>query len=48
MVQLGPTADDGPFTPKKLALWAALLAAVGVLAFAAVRLMKAPAREPAD
>jgi hypothetical protein len=41
LVQLGPTADDGPFTPKKLALWAALLAAVGVLAFAAVRLMKA-------
>lgn len=41
VVKLAPTADGGPFSPKKLALWAALLLAVGVLAFAAVRLMRA-------
>ena len=47
VVKLAPTADDGPFSPKKLALWAALLAAVGVLGFAAMRLMVSPARESA-
>lgn len=47
VVKLAPIADGGPFSPKKLALWAALLLAVGVLAFAAVRLMKAPANQPA-
>jgi hypothetical protein len=48
VLSLASTATDGPFTPKKLALWAALLAATAVLAFAAARLMKAPAKEPAD
>jgi hypothetical protein len=48
LVNLAPTGDGGPFSPKKLALWAALLAAVGVLALAAVRLMKASATPPAD
>lgn len=47
-VQLALTGNDGPFTRKKLALWAALLAATAVLAFAAVRLMKASATQPAD
>lgn len=47
VVRLAPPADGGPFSPKKLALWAALLLAVGVLAFAAVRLMTASAKEPA-
>ncbi|MBS3930029.1 MAG: DUF3999 family protein [Sphingomonadales bacterium] len=46
VVKLAPTADDGPFAPKKMALWAALLLAVGVLAFAAVRLMKVSASPP--
>lgn len=46
VVKLAPPADGGPFSPKKMALWAALLLAVGVLAFAAVRLMKAPASPP--
>lgn len=40
LVNLAPHADGGPFSPKKLALWAALLAAVGVLAFAAMRLAR--------
>lgn len=46
VVKLAPAADGGPFSPKKLALWAALLLAVGVLAFAAVRLMKVSASPP--
>jgi len=46
-VVLSPPTKDGPYTPRKLALWAALLAAVGVLAFAAIRLMKASANPPA-
>ncbi|MBX9643079.1 MAG: DUF3999 domain-containing protein, partial [Novosphingobium sp.] len=46
VVKLAPPADGDPFSTKKLALWAALLLAVGVLAFAAVRLMKAPASSP--
>ncbi|MBA4162192.1 MAG: hypothetical protein C0515_08990, partial [Novosphingobium sp.] len=46
VVKLALPADGGPFSSKKLALWAALLLAVGVLAFAAVRLMKAPASPP--
>ncbi|MEY4952339.1 MAG: hypothetical protein RL299_763 [Pseudomonadota bacterium] len=40
LVKLAPTTDGGPFSPKKLALWAALLAAVGVLAFAALQLAR--------
>ncbi|MFO1254210.1 MAG: DUF3999 family protein [Sphingomonadaceae bacterium] len=48
VVKLAPTGNDGPFTPRKLALWAALLAAVAVLAFAAVRLIKAPVSQPTD
>lgn len=50
VVGLAPPGDDGPFTPKKLALWAALLLAVGVLAFAAIRLARntdpAPSGDP--
>lgn len=48
ILSIAPTADDGPFSPKKLALWAALLAAVGVLGFAAMRLMASSARVPTD
>jgi len=46
VLSIAPLGDGGPFSPRKIALWAALLAAVGVLAFAAVRLMKAPATPP--
>jgi hypothetical protein len=47
VLSIAPAGDGGPFSPRKLALWAALLLAVGVLAFAAVRLMTASAKEPA-
>lgn len=54
-VSAGPAAplnisasSDGLFSLRKLALWAALLAAVGVLGFAAWRLMRQSAIKPAD
>ena len=54
-VSAGPAAplnisasSDGSFSPRKLALWAALLAAVAVLAFAAWRLMRQSAITPTD
>ncbi|MGB7655032.1 MAG: DUF3999 family protein [Novosphingobium sp.] len=46
-LQISPSAD-GMFSPRKLALWAALLAAVAVLGFAAWRLMRQGAIKPAD
>lgn len=54
-VSAGPAAPlnisastDGGFGLRKLALWAALLAAVAVLGFAAWRLMRQSAIKPAD
>ena len=54
-VNAGPAAPlnisastDGGFSLRKLALWAALLAAVAVLGFAAWRLMRQSAIKPAD
>ena len=54
-VNAGPAAPlnisrsaDGLLSLRKLALWAALLAAVAVLGFAALRLMRQAAIKPAD
>lgn len=43
VVALGPGGSDGPFAPRKLILWGALLLGTAVLAFGAVRLMQASA-----
>ncbi|MEQ1498976.1 MAG: DUF3999 family protein [Novosphingobium sp.] len=40
-LEIAPGSGGGPFSPRKLALWAALLGAVGVLGFAALRLSRA-------
>lgn len=40
IVQLGGANEEGPFSPRKLALWAVLLAATAILAAAAWKLMK--------
>lgn len=40
-VALAPEAPDGPFSPRKLLLWGALLLGAAVLAFAAYRLLRA-------
>jgi hypothetical protein len=45
-LQAGPA--EGAFEPRKLVLWAALLLGTLVLAFAAIRLLRATARVPAD
>ena len=48
VVALGKASDDGPLTPRKLALWGALLMATAVLALGAYRLMKANAAAAAS
>lgn len=48
VIALDAGASDGPFTPRKLALWSALLAATAVLALAAWRLMKGNAARQDD
>jgi hypothetical protein len=41
VVALNAGADDSPFSPRKLVLWGALLLGTAVLAFGAVRLLRA-------
>jgi len=48
VVELGSGGADGPFTPRKLALWTALLVATAVLALAAWRLMRGNAPPESD
>ena len=40
LIALGPAGNDSPYSPRKLWLWAALLAATAVLGFAAIRLLR--------
>lgn len=44
-VNLAPADDGGPYSPRKLALWGALLLGVAVLAYAAIRLLRANAAQ---
>ncbi len=44
VISLAPAEPDGPFSPRKLLLWGALLLGVGVLAFAAIRLLRSNAK----
>jgi Protein of unknown function (DUF3999) len=48
VVALQAGAADGALEPRKLVLWAALLLGTLVLAFAAIRLLRATPRVPAD
>lgn len=40
VISLAPDGSDSPYSPRKLWLWAALLAATAVLGFAAIRLLR--------
>ena len=40
MISLAPDSSDSPYSPRKLWLWTALLAATMVLGFAAIRLLR--------
>ena len=46
VIDLAPAEPDGPFTPRKLMLWGALLLGVAVLAIAAIRLLRSNAPPP--
>jgi hypothetical protein len=48
VIDLAPSEPDGPFTPRKLTLWGALLLGVAVLAFAAIRLLRSNAQATAE
>lgn len=48
VIDLALGEPDGPFTPRKLMLWGALLLGVAVLAFAAIRLLRSNAQGAAQ
>ena len=41
VISLAPDGSDSPYSPRKMWLWAALLAATAVLGFGAIRLLRA-------
>lgn len=47
-IALAPGADEGSFAPRKLVLWGALLLGTAVLAFGAIRLLRANAGSTID
>lgn len=48
VIDLGPGAADTPFAPRKLMLWGALLLATAVLAWGAIRMLRANAAGAGD